>query len=210
MLTGGKAERNFAERLKSLVDSSSKILDVGTSQRFAKELRPYEFMFEGKEYVASGYEPKTGFGVYNCDCHQDVERMTFPEGCFDAVICLEVLEHVRNPFQAVEEIRRVLRSNGMVFLTVPFLTSYHGKGSQSHTHESYPDFWRFTHEGLQRMFTGFQSVEVLPLDGPIEYRLKQLYLTRFLRFGPIRNLVDLIDRPQLGKATSRHLLCGVK
>ncbi|UKO98440.1 class I SAM-dependent methyltransferase [Nostoc sp. UHCC 0870] len=210
MLTGGKPEKIFASYLNQITNSSEKILDVGTSQRFAKELRPYESWFNGKEYIAAGYNPSSQYGKYNCDCHQDIEAMTFEKNHFDGIICLEVLEHVENPFQAVNEIKRVLKKNGMLLLTVPFLLQYHGKGSSSQSHENYPDFWRFTHEGLQQLFKDFQKLDVVPLGGPIEFRLRQFYLSQYLKLHPIRWLVDLIDKPILGKATTRHLIFGVK
>lgn len=210
MLQGGKPERIFVGYLKRLLERSESILDVGTSCRFAKELRPYESLFAGKRYVAAGYEPEHIYGAYNCDCHQDIERMTFGDGEFDAVICLEVLEHVRDPFRAAAEIGRVLAPGGALLLTVPFLTQYHGKGGASQSHGAYPDFWRFTYQGLQQLFSGFARVEVVPLDGPIEFRLKQFYLYRFLGMRPVRALVDAIDRPRMGKATTRHLLFATR
>jgi ubiquinone/menaquinone biosynthesis C-methylase UbiE len=136
--------------------------------------------------------------------------MTFEDASFDGVICLEVLEHVRQPFRAVMEVSRVLRPGGMLLLTVPFLAQYHGKGSTTQGHDGYPDYWRFTHEGLQVLFSEFCQIEVLPLDGPIEFRLKQFYLTRFLENPVGRRVVDAIDRPRAGKATTRHLLVGTR
>lgn len=51
----------------------------------------------------------------------------------------------------------------------------------------------------------------MPLDGPIDFRLKQFGFSRFLLEKTVtRQLVDLIDQPKLGKATTRHLLFGVK
>ncbi len=210
MLQGGKPEALFAAHLQALIAGATRILDVGTSERFAKELRPYEAWFEGKDYVAAGYQPATTFGAYNCDRHEDIEAMTFADAAFDGVICLEVLEHVRQPFKAAAELGRVLRPGGRLLLTVPFLAQYHGKGSTTQGHEGYPDFWRFTHEGLQALFEDYQRVEVFALDGPIEFRLKQLYLTRWLGLAPVRRLVDAIDRPRAGKATTRHLVVGVR
>jgi len=211
LIPGSKSEKIFSDFLRKLIDNSDRILDIGTSQRFAKELRPYESCFKQKEYIAAGYNPSQISGEYNCDCHQDIESMTFENDCFDGVICLEVLEHVRNPFEAVSELKRVLKKSGLLLLTVPFLLQYHGKGSTSHAHDAYPDFWRFTHEGLEHLFSDFKSVDVVPLDGPIEFRLKQFGLSRFLLEKTVtRKLVDLIDQPKLGKATTRHLLFGVK
>ncbi len=210
MLMGGKPEAIFAECLKKLVETSNTILDIATSQRLVKELRPYESWFNGKNYIAAGYQPVMNYGKYNCDCHQDIEQITFDDHSFEAIICLDVLEHVSNPFKAVKEIKRVLKPSGKLLLSVPFLSQYHGKGGSSQSHEDYPDFWRFTHQGLQLLFDDFQSVEVFPLDGPIEFRLKQFYCTRFLKNSLVRKIVDAIDRPRLSKATSRHLVFGTQ
>lgn len=210
MIKAGRALEIFESRLKSIISSATDVLDIGTSERFAKELRPYENLFLECKYIAAGFEPSSNHDKYNCDMHQDIQNMTFDDASFNAVICLEVLEHVRNPFKAVDEIKRVLRPDGRLFLTVPFLTQYHGKGGRSAKHSEYPDFWRFTHQGLQILFENFQELEVIPLDGPIEFRLKQFYLTPLLDTSFIRQLIDFIDQPKLGKATTRHLVIGKK
>jgi hypothetical protein len=48
MLTGGESEDHFVSQLYKTLNGSLGILDIGTSQRFAKELRPYESVFMGK------------------------------------------------------------------------------------------------------------------------------------------------------------------
>ena len=212
MLRGGKPEKLFAQCLEETICDARDILDVGTSQRFAKELRPYESLFAGKRYVAAGYQPSQAFGAYNCDCHQDVQAMSFDGDSFDAVLCIEVVEHVADPFAAARELFRVLRPNGRLLLTTPFMYQYHGKGAGKHSpaHESYPDYWRYTHQGLELLCKAFREVRVYPLGGPIEFRFGQFYLSRLVALPPVRALVDLIDRPRIGKATSRHLLTAVK
>lgn len=47
------------------------------------------------------------------------ESIGYPDGYFDAVIALQVLEHVENPWHAVRECERVLRKGGMFIVTVP-------------------------------------------------------------------------------------------
>jgi SAM-dependent methyltransferase len=212
MLRGGKAEKLFAQSLEETVRDARDILDIGTSMRFAKELRPYERLFNNKKYVAAGYQPLMIYGSYNCDGHQDIQNMTYVDNSFDAVLCIEVLEHVANPFLAANEILRVLRPNGTLLITVPFLAHYHGKQGATHSpdHEHYPDFWRFTHQGLEELFCNYQNVRVFPLDGPVEFRLKQFYLEPILAWVPLRAAVDWIDKPSVGKATTRHLLLAKK
>jgi len=46
-------------------------------------------------------------------------RMPFNDNCFDAAICIEVLEHLQNPEHVVSEIHRILKPGGTVIVTVP-------------------------------------------------------------------------------------------
>jgi 2-polyprenyl-3-methyl-5-hydroxy-6-metoxy-1,4-benzoquinol methylase len=47
------------------------------------------------------------------------EQIDFPDGYFDVVTCIEVLEHVENVRQSLGEIHRVLRHGGTFAWTVP-------------------------------------------------------------------------------------------
>ncbi len=49
----------------------------------------------------------------------DVKRLPFKNGCFDKIICSEVLEHIPDDKAAVEELVRVLRDNGTIGVSVP-------------------------------------------------------------------------------------------
>jgi len=42
-----------------------------------------------------------------------------PDGCFDIVYCYHVLEHIDEPAIALREIRRVLKTDGTLFIGVP-------------------------------------------------------------------------------------------
>ncbi|MGQ9829756.1 MAG: class I SAM-dependent methyltransferase [Roseiflexus sp.] len=46
------------------------------------------------------------------------EALPMPSEAFDAVVCWDVLEHVRSPEQVLREIARVLRPNGVALITV--------------------------------------------------------------------------------------------
>jgi ubiquinone/menaquinone biosynthesis C-methylase UbiE len=49
----------------------------------------------------------------------DVEHLPFPDGSFGSVLCTEVIEHIPDPAQALEEYRRVLRPGGVLIGSVP-------------------------------------------------------------------------------------------
>jgi len=81
----------------------------------------------------------------------DISRSTFAERSFDAVIMIEVLEHVRQPQQAADEIFRLLKPGGRVILTTPFIFPIHDRPY---------DFFRFTKYGLAALFSSYESVIV--------------------------------------------------
>jgi SAM-dependent methyltransferase len=53
---------------------------------------------------------------------------------YDAVLCLNTLEHVYNDQNALCEIYRVLRDGGLAHIMVPFLYRVHGSPSDYHRH----------------------------------------------------------------------------
>ena len=77
---------------------------------------------------------------------------------FDYVVCTEVLEHTSNPFGAAEELARLLRPGGLLFVTVPLNFRIHGP---------LPDNWRFTEHGLRALLEpAFDIVELTGVDTP--------------------------------------------
>lgn len=43
----------------------------------------------------------------------------FSDGAFDYIVCLEMIEHVENPFALLREFRRILRPRGTIILSTP-------------------------------------------------------------------------------------------
>jgi len=74
-----------------------------------------------------------GFSVSCCDLYPEIFRLEgvaihqgdlngdlpFKSHSFDFVTCLEGLEHIENPQQAIREFARVLRPGGMVIVSIP-------------------------------------------------------------------------------------------
>lgn len=139
------------------------VLDLGTPHRFRKELEPFAHRFAGR-YVALGHRARACFGDRNVDGDGDIQALPFYGESADGVLCIEVLEHVPNPQAAVDEMYRVLRHSGLLLLTTPFLSGYHGESGE------YGDFYRYTDEGLRYLLRRFRRVEVHSKGG-LPYRL---------------------------------------
>lgn len=84
-------------------------------------------------------------------------------GRFSAVLCSEVLEHVRHPWVALPELRRVIRPGGWIIVTT--LTSFPIHGFPD-------DFYRYTPSGLKSLMedAGFSNVETVN-EGSIPIKL---------------------------------------
>ena len=64
----------------------------------------------------------------------DITNIPYPDNTFDAVIALDVIEHIKNDEEALREIYRVLRPQGMAIITVPafmFLWGNNGRDKPS-------------------------------------------------------------------------------
>lgn len=71
----------------------------------------------GSEYLSDTLEPGT---VVNGIRHEDLCQLSFEQNKFDLVICLEVLEHIYDYSQAIDQLYRVTNSGGKLILSVPF------------------------------------------------------------------------------------------
>ena len=76
-------------------------------------------------YVKSGYFPDCAWGeMVGKLRNEDLESQKFDDANFDFVIHLDVIEHLFNPFLALNEIYRTLKPNGICLFTAP---TYHDR-----------------------------------------------------------------------------------
>lgn len=91
---------------------------------------------------------------YECDMVFDIQK-TFPieDEKFDAVLCMNVLEHVYKYDNVVSETFRVLKRGGLFIFAVPFM---------HHIHGSPDDYFRYTRSAIEEMLTEnkFESIEI--------------------------------------------------
>lgn len=132
-------------------------------------------------------------GLRECDVIGDICDLSLSDNSVGAIICTEVLEHCANPFKAVEEMRRVLKPGGLLFITAPFLWPWHGTSA-------YDDYWRFTDAGWKLLLHAYQTAQVEPIIMTDEGKRAYDMLRRF----------ECLGHRRFTKITTGYLVEAVK
>ena len=107
---------------------------------------------------------------------------------YDKIICLAILEHVYNPFRAVENLKQMLTENGKIFGYVPFLYHYHAPKSLK-----FQDYFRFSKDALIYLFKDFSEITLFPIRGRLSTPLNILFAGRWKKYiekTPINIFLD--------------------
>lgn len=189
----------FKSKINKIILEKNEIIDIGGGLRLdmsrnnrfapanawiAEAMKKREVSYKILDYVST----------YHPDIIGDVQNLPFSDSSKEAMICLAVLEHVENPIKAAQEMCRVLKPGGYCLIYVPFLYYYHAEKGY------YKDCWRFTSDGIKFIFSGFYSIELQSVRGPLEtlVRISPLGRSKFFQ-----NIAYIFDR-LMGKLTSKQ------
>jgi len=113
-----------------------------------------------------------GHEVFSADCSDIIKipqprfsvvdmngPLPYPDGKFDAVVCIDGIEHIERPFDFIRECHRVLREGGSLVISTPNLSALRSR-------------WRW-------LLTGFHQGEKSPLDERDYTPLHHLTLVSF-------------------------------
>jgi len=118
-----------------------KILDMGCWNK------PYAMFFSWyEEYIWSDL---IEWSLVDVICDND--NLPFEDNYFDHLLCSQVLEHTKNVDGAIQEMKRVVKKDWLLFVSVPFLFPEHACPR---------DYWRFTRFGLQEKFKDFEMLSI--------------------------------------------------
>jgi len=174
-----------------IVDDAVDFLDAATSQTFGIEEtenisdHPYDgnaiaLIERAKENAGLVLDCGSGFKLAKYDHVVQLEIVNYPnvdvlavnqalpfaDETFDVVFSADVLEHVDDPFTSGNEIARILKPGGYVYVDLPFLQPEHG----------YPNhYFNATRQGLRRLFPTMSPVgHHVPSSGHPIFTLRSL------------------------------------
>lgn len=119
--------RDIRPLLRSRV-MRARLLDLGAGMGGLSVALLREFGGEGLEVQATDYNPSYAriarlraqrYGQVLPITVAAGEKLPYSGGLFDVVLCMDVLEHVRDPQAVLGEIYRVLKPGGVALTTVP-------------------------------------------------------------------------------------------
>jgi SAM-dependent methyltransferase len=172
--------------------SDARILDIGTSTgtnlRMLRDLGFTNFEGLDQSEEAIRWCADKGLGKVTAG---DVCKLPFAEGSFDLVLATDIIEHVDDDVGALREIRRILKPEGRVLITVPAFRMLWGlQDDVSHHKRRYR-----AHELLERIAAA-------------DLRAGQRFYFNYLLFLPILCVRTLVRRAGIRMQSENQLNTG--
>lgn len=200
-MSAEKGNTFVAAAMKKVGGTNGIVIDFGGGEPFGKWLSEYKEVFTECDYRTFDYDAATGADIIG-----DIHAIPMADESCDAIICASVLEHVRDPIRAMDELRRVLRKGGVMFLYVPSIYPYHARKGH------YPDLWRFFDDTMQQLFAGFSHIEIHKRGGyffalsffvPLQHKLRWV-------LNPLAGFLDQAFQTEERSTTSGYYVLATK
>jgi 2-polyprenyl-3-methyl-5-hydroxy-6-metoxy-1,4-benzoquinol methylase len=150
-----KNTHNVVEELLGDVANRKVVLDVPCGEgAFTKRMLDRGADVFSADCVNILKLPHAQFSTVNMD-----ERLPYDDATFDAVVCIDGIEHIERPFDFIKECQRIIRPGGVLIISTPNLTALRSR-------------WRY-------LLTGFHQGEKSPLDESTHTPLHHVSLVSF-------------------------------
>ncbi|MEJ7587416.1 MAG: methyltransferase domain-containing protein [Ferruginibacter sp.] len=171
--------QNEASRLTWLestlkkIPAGNRILDAGAGELAQKKYCAHlNYVSQDfGQYDGSGDNTGLQTAKWNntlLDIVSDITEIPEPDKSFDAIMCIEVFEHIPDPISAIKEFSRLLKPGGQVVITAPFCSFTHFA-----PYHFYTGFNRYFYE-KHLTDNGFEIIEITPNGNFFEYVSQEL------------------------------------
>jgi len=142
----------FEKNLKNIRHNDI-VVDIGCGEGQFKA-----FFNNVKKYIGIDFQEFPGVTTLITDLTKPIP---LESDLADIVFISNVLEHIPTPEALIAEAHRLLKDDGMIIGTVPYIRD---------VHQAPYDFLRYTHFMLEKMFTdaGFKDIEITPIGTPFD------------------------------------------
>lgn len=207
-----------------LVPAGSRILDAGAGEQKFKRFCSH------LNYVAQDFAQYDGKGdtrglqmgswdTTKLDIVSDIASIPEPDESFDAIMCIEVFEHLPNPLLAIKEFTRLLKNGGQLIITAPFCSLTHFA-----PYHFYTGFNRYFYETHLPAF-GYRIAELRENGNFFDYLGQEIRRIpsiskrytgsrpRFWQYGVLYMMLKMLERFSLkdkGSAEVLHFGCFVR
>lgn len=130
MNTNALLRESWIEETLKKIPKNSKILDAGAGEldkkKYCTHLRYISQDFAQYNGQGDGHGLQTEtWDQTKLDIISDIAAIPVDDASFDAVMCIEVLEHLPDPLAALQEFSRIIHPGGYLVLTAPFCSLTH-------------------------------------------------------------------------------------
>ncbi|MCL4262549.1 MAG: methyltransferase domain-containing protein [Anaerolineae bacterium] len=172
------------EQAQAQIPKGALVLDAGAGEG------QYRHYFAHTNYI--GFDLAVGDNTWNytnLDALGDLCYLPFADESMDAAVCIQTLEHVNEPMRVINEIGRVLKPHGRLYLSAPMAW---------HQHQKPHDYFRYTSFGFQYLLENskMRVIEIRPMGGYFWFLSFNLQLFHYWLFPKPNTLFwQLVQMP---------------
>ena len=175
-----KNQKDFRSQILKEILEHDTVLDIG------KAMRDKHSLINAKKIDTLDVNDFGDYPDIICDICSDINGL---QNKYDKIICIAILEHVYNPFKAIDNLKSMLKENGIIYGYVPYLFYYHAPKDLK-----FQDYFRFSKDALAYLFKDFKEIELYPVRGRISTPFNIMFAGRWKKYIEKTNLNIFLDK----------------